>query len=170
MKTRWQELRSKHWNNRSAQERRMITIASCVLLPIVFYYLLWQPAHQAVGKLHNTVPMLQAQAVKLQEQAAEVEMLHHRPEQAALDAQTLKSTITESATRHQLHAAITSLDSQDPNAARITCDTIPFAVWLAWLRELAQEQHIRADAISISALPQAGMVKVSATLINGNSK
>lgn len=168
MKTRWQELRSKHWNNRPVKEKQIIIWVSALLLPVVFYYLLWQPAHRAVAKLHDTLPVLQAQAAKLQNQATEVEALHHRPQVAALDAQAIKSSIEESATRHQLRASITTLDAQEPNAARIGIDAIGFATWLTWLRELEQEQHIRADAISISALPQAGMVKVSATLTNGN--
>jgi type II secretory pathway component PulM len=40
-------------------------------------------------------------------------------------------------------------------------------MWIKWLRELEQEQHVRADAISISVLPEVGMVKISATLSNG---
>jgi len=167
MKTRWIELRAKYWNNRPAQERRIILIVSLFVLPVVYYYLLWQPAHVAVAKLSVTLPSLQAQATKLQDQALEVDMLHHRPALVALDAVALKTSISESATRHHSSAFITSLEVQEPNSVRITCDAISFAMWVSWLRELEQEQHIRADAISISALPQAGMVKISATLSNG---
>ena len=168
MKTRWQELRAKHWNSRSAQERLTIALACTLLFPVIYYFLLWQPAHHAVAKLHTSLPTLQAQALKLQDQATEVDMLRHRPVLAALDAQALKSSIEESASRHQLSASISTLNAQEPHAARITCDAISFAAWIVWLRQLEQEQHIRADAISITALPQAGIVKVSATLSNGN--
>ena len=168
MKTRWQEIRAKHWSTRPAQERQMLLITAILLLPVIAYFLLWQPAHRGVAKLHDTLPMLQAQSLKLQDQAAEVDELHHRPQLATLDVTALKSTIEESASRHQIRAVITTLDVQEPNGIRITCDAIPFAQWLAWLRDLQQEQHIRADSISISSLPQAGMVKISATLTSGN--
>jgi type II secretory pathway component PulM len=167
MITRWKELRTQYWNNRPARERRIIAIAGMVLLPIVYYYLLWQPAHIAAAKLHNNLPALQAQATKLQDQATEIEMLRHRPVIVALDAVALKSSIAESATRHQMSTYINGNEVQEPNAVRITCDAIPFAMWIKWLRELEQEQHIRAEAISISALPQTGMVKISASLSNG---
>jgi general secretion pathway protein M len=170
MKTRWQELRDKHWSHRPAQERRTILLGAAVLLPLLYYFVLWQPAHQALAKLHVTVPILQAQAAKLTEQAAEVEALRHRPQLAALDAQALKTGIEESAQHHQLRAAITTLEIQEPNGVHIACDSISFAAWLNWLRDLQQEQHIRADAVSIAALPQSGMVKVSATLNNGNAQ
>jgi type II secretory pathway component PulM len=167
MKTRWQELRTKYWNNRPAHERRIIASVSLLLLPVIYYYLLWQPAHIAVAKLHNTLPALQAQANKLQDQATEIDMLRHRPVMVALDAVALKSSIAESVTRHQLSSFVSSLEVQEPNAVRITCDAISFSMWIRWLRELEQEQHIRAGAISISALPQTGMVKISASLSNG---
>lgn len=167
MKTRWQELHARHWGGRSLQERKTIIIAFILLLPIVYYFLFWQPAHQAVAKLNSTLPTLQAQNTKLLAQATEVDVLRHRPQLATLDAMALKSSIEDAAVRHHLRASITSLEAQEPNGARITCDAVSFATWLAWLRELQQEQHIRADSVSISALPQAGMVKITATLVNG---
>jgi len=169
MKTRWLELRSKHWNNRPAQERRVIAVTFLLLLPIVFYYLLWQPAHHAVDQLHSALPILQAQSIKMQEQSSEADALRHRPEIAELDAASLKSSIADSASRHQLNTSITSLDMQEPAGVRITCDAVSFAAWINWLHVLEQEQHIRVAAISISPLPQPGLVKINATLTNGNS-
>lgn len=170
MKTRLQQLRNQHWNNRPAQERRTILLGAIVLIPILYYFLLWQPAHQALAKLHTVVPVLQAQAARLTEQAAEVEALRHRPQLAALDAVALKTSVDESAQRHQLRAAITTLEIQEPGSVRIACDSISFAAWLNWLRDLQQEQHIRADSVSVAALPQSGMIKVSATLNNGSAQ
>ncbi len=145
----------------------MITLAAIVLLPIIYYFLLWQPAHRAVAKLHNTLPALQLQSVKLSAQAAEVEALRHRPQLAALDASVLKTSIEDLALRLQLRASITTLEAQEPNGVRIACDSVSFAAWLDFLRDLQQEQHIRASSISITATPQVGMVKINATLTNG---
>jgi type II secretory pathway component PulM len=47
---------------------------------------------------------------------------------------------------------------------------VSFEQWLRWLRALQQEQHIRADSLSVAMLPQPGMVKISATLINGGNQ
>ena len=170
MKTRWQELLSKHWKNRPTQEKRVIIIATSILLPVIFYFLLWQPAHSAVSKLQKSIPILQAQSVKLKDQVTEVDSLRHRPVLAALDPVALKTSIIDSASRHQLNGAITSLDALKSNGVHITCDAISFAALINWLHALEQEQHIRADSISISALPQSGMVKMSATLSNGTAQ
>ena len=97
-------------------------------------------------------------------------MLRHRPKPALLDAVALKSAIEDSALRHNLREAISTLDLQQPNAVRISFVSVSFEQWLRWLRALQQEQHIRADSVSVATLSQAGMVKVSATLVNGGSQ
>ena len=170
MKTRWQELRDTHWRKRPIQERRLLTLAALLLLPPLYYFLLWQPAHQALNKLHKNLPALKAQAAKLREQSAEVEALQHRPQLAALDAIALKASIKESAQRHKLFTLLNKLETQEPNGVHISGDAISFSAWLNWLRDLQLEQHIRADSVSIAALPQSGIVKISATLSNGNTQ
>lgn len=167
MKTRWKDLRSKHWNGRPVQEKKIIILASTILIPVIFYFFLWQPAHSAVTKLRNTLPILQAQSIKMNNQASEVDSLRHRPVLAALDSVSLKSSIIDSATRHQVYNSITYLDATKANGVRITSDEISFSALISWLHDLEIEQHIRPDSISISALPQSGMVKINATLTNG---
>lgn len=167
MKARMLALRQLHWNGRPVEERRALALAASVLLPLLVYFLLWQPAHDALAKLRAAVPAMRAQAVRLHSQAAEVEALRHQPKPALFDAAALKLAVEESAVRHQLRDAVSTLDAQEPNAVRITLASVPFAQWLGWLRDLEREQHIRVDAAGIVALPQSGMVKISATLTNG---
>lgn len=169
MKARWLELKKRYWDARAARERQALTLAVLVVLPIFAYLLLWQPAHTALNKLHASVPAMRIQAAQLAVQATEVARLRHLPQPAVLDASTLKSTVEAAASRHQLHDALSTIETQEPNAVRITLASVSFEQWLRWLRELQQEQHIRADSVGIVALPQAGMVKISATLTNGGA-
>jgi general secretion pathway protein M len=168
MKTRWEEFKAKYWRSRAVRERQMIAVVAAVLGPIVFYFLLWQPAHQAVAKLQLSVPVLQAQLAKFKENAAEIEALRHRPQLAALDQQAFKLNIEQLALKHQLAISISPIGAQEVAGIRITGEAISFAAWLNCLRELEQTQHIRAESVSVSASSQPGLVKISATLINGN--
>lgn len=170
MKANWLILKQRYWVSRSAQEQKIIKFSAWALLPVVAYLLLWQPAHIAVQKLHVSVPAMYVAAERLRAQASEVEMLRHRPKPALLDAVALKSAVEESAGRHGLREAISTLDLQQPNAVRISLAAVPFEQWLRWLRAMQQEQHIRADSVSVAMLPQTGMVKISATLINGGNQ
>jgi len=168
MKANWLSFKKRYWDARTQQERNLLKFAAWGLTPLLLYFVLWQPAHVAVAKLRASVPVLHMQAERLRTQAGEVEMLRHRPKPTALDAAAMKSAIEENASRHNLREAITTLDLQPPNAVRITFASVSFEQWLRWLQALQQEQNIRADALSVVGLPQAGMVKISATLINGS--
>lgn len=170
MKARWQAFKKRHWDSRAARERRAIALAALVLSPLLAYFLLWQPAHVANRKLRAGIPTMRAQAAHLHTQMTEVEMLRHSPHPAIFDATALKAAVEASALRHQVRGAISSLDAQEPNAVRIMLASVSFEQWLRWLRDLQQEQHIRAESVGIAALPQAGMVKVSATLTNGGTQ
>lgn len=170
MKSGWLAFRKRHWDVRTARERRALAFATLVLSPLLAYFLLWQPAHNANARLRTTVPAMRVQAERLRTHVAEVEMLRHRPRPAILDANALKTAIEESAVRHQMRAAISTLDAQAPHDVRITFDSVSFEQWLRWLRDLQQEQHIRAESASIAALPQTGMARIHATLTNGGKE
>ncbi len=170
MKARWLEIKKRHWDSRTARERQTLVLAALVLLPLLAYLLLWQPAHTALTKLRASVPVMRVQVEQLRVQAAEVAMLRHRPKPAVLDASALKSAIEASADRHQMRDALSTLVAQEPNAVRVTLASVSFEQWLRWLRVLQQEQHVRADSVSIAAMPQTGIVKISATLTNGGTQ
>lgn len=170
MKAGWLNFKKNNWDARSEQERSVLKYAAWAMLPVLVYFVLWQPAHTAVKKLQSAVPAMHMQAERLHSQSGEVEMLRHRPRPALLDAVALKTTLEDSAARHGLREAISTLDLQQPNAVRISFAAVSFEQWLRWLRALQQEQHIRADSVSVAMLPQTGMVKISATLINGGNQ
>lgn len=167
MKARWQKFKKNNWDTRSVKERTLLKIFSLALLPLLIYFVLWLPAHNAVAKLHVSVPHMRMAAETLRTQAAEVEMLRHRPRLALLDAAAMKAAIEDSASRNNIREAISTLDVQFPNAVRISFSAVSFDLWLRWLRGLQYEQKIRAESVSLVMLPQPGMVKISATLVNG---
>jgi type II secretory pathway component PulM len=169
MKARLMALRLQHWDTRTLRERRGISIGALFVLPLVAYFLLWQPAHDAVGKLHRTLPQLRMQTEQMRRAAGQVEELRHRPQLAVMDALAVKTAIEESATKHQLREALTTVAAQEPNGARITLTAVSFEKWLSWLRELQTSQHLRADSVAITQLAEPGMVAVRATLTNGNT-
>lgn len=167
LKTRWQEFRKAAWDKRPAQERRILGIAAVVLAPVVFYFLLWQPAHEAVAKLDKALPLMRMQAILLKREASEVETLRQRAQPALLNPAAMKTAIENSATGYRLRGAIESLESVEPNGVRIAVSSVSYAQWLNWMRSLQRDQHIRVDTLSVVALPSEGMVKISATLVNG---
>ena len=162
-------LRLQHWAARPQRERRLILIGASCVLPLLAYFLLWQPAHDRVGKLHRILPQLRIQTEQMRLAGTQVGEIRHRPQLAVMDAQAVKTAVEESASRHQLRDALTTLIPQEPNGVRLTVTSVSFAKWLDWLRELQAAQHIRVDSIAITPLSEPGMVTLRATLTNGNT-
>jgi len=167
MKARLQILRQQHWDKRLLHERRAILFGAAIVLPLLTYFLLWQPAHDAVSQLHSKLPQLRIQADQMHQASGQIEALRHRPQLAVMDALAVQSAVENSASTQD--ASLTSITAQEPNGVRITIAVISFEKLLIWLRELQTAQHIRIESISVTKLSDPGMVAVRATLTNGNA-
>lgn len=170
LKTRWLEFKKDSWDSRPAQERRILGSGSALLMPLLVYFLLWQPAHSAVARLNKALPTLRMQNAMLQRQAAEVSLLRQRAQPALLNPAAMKTAVENSAASFQLRNSIEALDGIEPNGVRIIFSSVSYAKWLKWMRNLQQEQHIRVETLNVVALQSPGMVKISATLVNGVSQ
>lgn len=168
MKQRWQAFRKTAWESRSLRERQIISTAMIVLLSLLVYLVMWQPAHHALARLHAALPVMRTQALTMKRQVKEVELLRHRSKPAVLDAMALKAVVQDSAARYQLGDAMQQLEALGPNGVHVVFASVPFAQWLRWVRNLQREQHIRVETLDVAALPTAGMVKINADLVNGS--
>ncbi|HEY5993676.1 MAG TPA: type II secretion system protein M [Gallionellaceae bacterium] len=167
LKTRLHEWKKTSWDSRPARERRILAAGMAVLAPVVVYFLLWLPAHDGIARLEKRLPLMRLQAAQMQRQAAEVDVLRLQAQPAVLNPTAMKSVLENSAATFQLRGAIESLEGMEPNGVRITFAAVPYARWLQWMRSLQRDQHIRVESLSVVALQTEGMVKISATLVNG---
>lgn len=167
LKTRWQQFRKTSWDSRSTQDRRALMAAAVVLAPILVYFVLWQPAHAGVARLEEKLPAMRTQAGLMKREVREIEVLQQQAKPTMLNPTEMKTIIENSAEASQLRSAIQSLEGMEPNGVRISFSSVPYALWLNWIRRLQQEQHIRVNTLSVVALQTEGMVKIDATLVNG---
>jgi type II secretory pathway component PulM len=168
MKASLTTLQKQYWDTRSLPERRGILIAAAFILPLFAYFLLWQPAHDANATLRQKLPALRIQLRQMQKASLQIAALHHSPQLTAMDAQTVKTTVENTALQH--HVTLTTIFPQEPNGVRLTIASISFENWINWLRELQQSQHIRIKTIAITPLAVSGMVAIRATLTNGGNE
>ncbi len=170
MNAYWRAFRKAAWDDRLPRERQTIALGLLLLLPLLAYFALWQPAHRAVAKLQSTLPVMRAQAGQMKWQAEEAEALRLRPQPALLDATTLKALVEASVAQYQLGGTMERLDLLEPNGVRIAFSAVPYAQWLRWARHLQEEQHVRIDSLDVAALPSPGLVKINVTLVNGPNR
>lgn len=163
MKNLIAQLKAKHWTTLSATEQKTILRGTGLLLPLLMYGLLWQPAHEALPKLQSALPHLRAQAAQMRSLAGQAQSLRQQTQIAVLDSDALKNAVERSAKEANLPLLIVA---SEQNSVRISADNLSFARWLQWQHTLESTQHIRvASAMLVAAEP--GMVKVQATLTNG---
>jgi general secretion pathway protein M len=164
MKKRIAQLKALYWDTLSATEQKTILRSAWILLPLLMYGLLWQPAHEALPKLQAALPQLRAQADQMQALAGQAQSLRQQAQLAVLDSDALKVAVEKSATSANLPLLVVP---GEQNSVRISADSIAFAQWLQWQHTLESTQHIRVASAMLVASPEPGMVKVQATLTNG---
>lgn len=158
------ELKSAHWDTLSAAEQRAIRRGAWVLLPLLAWGLLWQPAHEALPKLQSVLPHLRTQAEQMQSLASQAQSLRQHPQLAVLDSNALRIAVEKSAQEAGLPLLVVP---GEQDSVRINAESIPFAQWLQWLHMLESTQHIRVSSAMLLASSEPGTVKVQATLTNG---
>jgi general secretion pathway protein M len=157
-------LKTRHWDSLSATEQKTVIRGAWVLLPLLLYGLLWQPAHEALPKLQAALPLLRAQADQMQALAGQAQSLRQQAQLAVMDSDALRTAVEKSAQAAGLPLLVTP---GEQNSVRISADSVAFAQWLQWQRTLETTQHVRVASAMLVAAPEPGMVKVQATLTNG---
>lgn len=155
LKARWQRL--------TAAEQRTVRWGALVLLPLLWWALLWQPAHDAVARLHNTVPVMRANESAMQAQALEIQSLRQHAQPAALSGEALRRIVADAA----LPLGEVNVEMQGSNTVRVSGEQLNYAAWLKLLRELDRAHHLRVITLTLQAAASPGLVKADALLTNG---
>jgi general secretion pathway protein M len=150
----------KAWLARSPLERTLVA-SLAVLLSIAGYVLLVQSAERGRAQLRTSVAALRSQAVLLERQAAEHQLLRAAPAKPA--SPTDLRTLVQSRADAARLAGLTRIEALDADHVQVVFGAVPFADWLGWVAAL-QAQHVSLDAARVEALSAPGMVSITATL------
>ena len=157
----------KAWAARAPRERTILLALALTLAAVIYVWVVLATEHARV-ELRGGIKTLRAQAVHLEQQAAEFERLRAAPPVAA--AQTdLRALVQAQAGAAGLSSALVKIDAPDADQVLVVFGAVPFADWLNWVSSL-QAQHVRLDACRIEALALPGMVSVSATLLRAKAQ
>ena len=151
----------KAWESRSPLERTVIAVLAAVL-GIAFYILLLQSAERGRTQLRTSVAALRTQAVLLDRQAAEHQLLRATPVPPASPTD-LRMLVQARIDAARLSGALTRIEALDADHVQVVFGALPFADWLGWIAAL-QAQHVSLEAARVEALAAPGMVSVTATL------
>ena len=148
------------WQRLPAPRRRLALGTALMISAVLVLWSVQLLAHTRAA-LRRSVPELRAQALLLEQRAAEFGRLRARPA-ASVD------TDLRALLQAELHAGgLTlpgdALEMLDGGRVRVSFATIAFADWLHLLERL-QSRQVQDEACSVQALPSRGRVQASVTL------
>jgi type II secretory pathway component PulM len=155
------------WISRSPRERTVIVVLAA-MLGVALYAWLVQAAGPARARLSTSVAALQAQAVRLDQQAAELGRLRAAPG-ATASATDLRALVQARIDAAGLARALVRIDAPDADQVVVVFGAVAFADWLGWIAGL-QSQQVRLDAARLEALSAPGLVSATATLARPKQK
>ena len=152
------------WNALTASEQRTLKLGSVILMPALFYLVLWQPAQTAVIRLQKTVPTLRAQLITMDAQALEMQTLRQATRPSTPEDDEFRKITERAITLAGLNV---KLATHSQNELHLSGESVAFARFLGFLRELERKHHIRTTSLTATATTTPGQVKLKAVLNNG---
>ncbi len=149
---------------RSARERRVLAAGAAILLLLVGYGGLYEPAAQARAKLAERLPTQRAELRLMRLQAAEIERL--RSHMGAAGKGSLEQRIKSSAAAFNLGEAFTHFTALTPDQIQLATRPLATANWIDWLADL-ERQGVSVQRCRVTASDQIGLASLELTLTGG---
>jgi general secretion pathway protein M len=160
MKELWNEF----WQARNPRERAIL-IAGVILLALALLYgLAWLPLTKERQRLALGIPELRLKVTQMHNQSQEVVRLKTGLGEQGRAAD-VRQAIEDSLRSAGLREKVGSIDRLDNRRVRVTLNAVPFDPLLSWIESLQSQQHVRMETGQIEALPEAGLVKGTATFL-----
>ena len=162
---RVQEMAHAFWQARTDRERRILVAAILILVPLLFWLLLIEPAWQGRAAWQKKLPALRDEHAQLQ---ALLDELKTEPETQAASAGTtgpampLSSQLLDnSLSARGMKPSSLSVEGQQ---AQLTFKDIPFSVLLGWLQEMRSRARLQVTEAAITARQQTDHVDATLRL------
>ena len=152
---------SAFWAERSGRERSVLLAGAAIVAAAALYGLLWEPGLEARERLSVALPKLRAQLEDMRLQSREIEQLRRTLGPLPQNAD-LRATLRASVERSPLQGSIERIEWRSGDHVLVAAASVDFDQWVDWLRGLQRDLGVRVDSCEITALPQAGKVRVEA--------
>jgi general secretion pathway protein M len=136
------------WAERAPRERAILLAGGGLLLLVLVYLVLIEPAWTGIARLERGLPRQRAEAAELDALLAEVKAMKARPAVATMSATDARSALETSLGRAGLKATrIVPLSDGD---IQLTFADVPVGRWAPWLANVERELGARAMSVTIT--------------------
>lgn len=150
------------WNERAPREKLILSVGGIVLLLVLFYLFLIEPAAQGITRLERGLPQQRQQSAQLEALLSEVRNLKSRTSAATISAAEARTAIEKSLAGAGLKAArIVPLSDGD---LQISFANVSFSSWSTWLSNIEREIGARATNVTANATATPGNADIEVAL------
>ncbi|MGI5310162.1 type II secretion system protein GspM [Rheinheimera sp. WS51] len=142
------------WSGLQVREQRIVALAGVVITIGLFYWLLWQPLHQAKQNKQQAVAAAQLQLQKLQQA---IPGLLAAGTNDIRSGGSLAQIISNSARSKNI--AVSRMQPQNEQLA-LVLEELSFEQLLPWLYDLQYQHGVRLISIDLTEADKPGIVKV----------
>lgn len=147
------------WQQRNAKERRLLSMATVIVLIALIYWIFINPALTNKAKLETSIPQLRLQVSEMAAMSA----------QYAQIATAMTENI-EPVSREVLEASLLrkgikaqSLTASD-DIVRLQISSVAYSVIMEWMLEMQKAARLTVEEVKLTALPEKGQVGVVLTM------
>jgi len=154
------------WTARNPRERVLLLVLGGLLLVLLGYQLVWQPAQKQIVRNQHSIVRLGAEVATLEKLDAEARQLKRQPAAAPRKAAELQPLLQQMLSQHGLSGLTLGIDGD--YGVTLTGEVV-FDQWLAFAGELAAQQQIRLVRLQADAIGP-GRVRLKALLVQGGGE
>lgn len=146
------------WQGLAQREQQLLLLCVPVLLLGAFYWLLWQPLHQAQARNAVAIQQVQQQLQALQKAAP----LLQGAAVTARSGGSLSQIISTSA--RSFNIRVSRMQPQNEQL-QLVLEDVAFEQLLPWLHQLYYQNGVRLVQVDVAATDKAGIVRVRRMVI-----
>ncbi|MCB5227245.1 type II secretion system protein M [Alishewanella sp. 16-MA] len=147
------------WYGLASREQRLVLIAVPLVILGVFYWLIWQPLHQAKQQNVVALQQMQQQLIALQQAKPLLQLGDTSPERVG---GSLAQIISNSA--RSFNIRVSRMQPQN-DQLQLVLDDIAYAQLLPWLHQLQYQNAVRLVSLDIGVTDKPGIVRVRRMVI-----
>lgn len=157
------------WEARNARERSVLLIAAGLVMLLLVWMWLIDPALQGRAQLKKTLPTMQAQLAQLQaltKQAAALPAIRDADKDSTGSAAAASSPLSRSMLESSLARKGLKPQTLDVNAeqVRLKLSGVSFAALIGWLADMQASAQLAVSEANVVALEQSDQVDASLSL------
>ncbi|RKW38413.1 MAG: type II secretion system protein M [Lautropia sp.] len=137
------------WASLAPRDRRMLIIAGCFLLVIIFWQVLLEPAWVGRQRLQKTLPTLRADLAQMDHMAAEARELANAADAPAETVAQVTVRLEQSLLARGMDKEAAKVQAQG-DIIEVRFHQAPFENWIFWLDAAVRETRTRIVDLSVT--------------------